>query len=82
MSPRTQNGVELGHFGVDVAHPPGEGAHGHANYARRFLPRPSERPRYEADPAEMAALLATSRAPASMAITTAVAQLVANPKLA
>jgi hypothetical protein len=52
-----------------------------ANYARRFRPRPSERPRYEADPSDMAALLVTSSAPASLAITTAVAQFVANPKL-
>jgi radical SAM superfamily enzyme YgiQ (UPF0313 family) len=52
-----------------------------ANYARRFRPRPSERPRYEADPGDMAALLVTSSAPASLAITTAVAQFVANPKL-
>ena len=52
-----------------------------ANYAARFRPRPSERPRYEADPADMAALLVTSSAPASQAITTAVAQFVSNPKL-
>ena len=52
-----------------------------ANYARRFRPRPSERPRYLAHPSDLEALLVTSSAPASQAITTAVAQFVANPKV-
>ena len=52
-----------------------------ANYASRFKSRPSSRPRYEADPGDLEALLATSSVPASQAITTAVAQFVASPTL-
>ena len=52
-----------------------------ADYARRFRPTQSRRPRYVADPADLASLQLVSSAPASEAITTAVAQFVAPPRL-
>jgi len=52
-----------------------------ANYARRFRPGQSQRPRYVADAADLASLQLVSAAPASEAITTAVAQFVAAPSL-
>ena len=52
-----------------------------ASYARRFKPQPRLRPRYDPDPADLQALIVTSTAPASDAITTAVAQFVAPPKV-
>ena len=54
-----------------------------ANYARHFRPGSTGRPRYEADPDDVAGLLEVSRAPASEAITTAVRQLqiVAPPRV-
>ncbi|MGH9153771.1 MAG: B12-binding domain-containing radical SAM protein [Acidimicrobiales bacterium] len=50
-----------------------------ANYAHRFKPHRTDRPRYVADPADLEALLVTSTAPAPQAISTAVAQFVAKP---
>lgn len=43
-----------------------------ANYARRFKPGPVDRPRYVADPADLAILQQVSSVPASDAIATAV----------
>ncbi len=48
-----------------------------ANYARRYRPSDDRRPRYDADPEELARLVVTSQAPASAAIDTAVTQLMA-----
>jgi radical SAM superfamily enzyme YgiQ (UPF0313 family) len=52
-----------------------------ANYARRFKPHETKRPRYVAHPEDLEDLLVTSTAPASQAITTAVAQFVAKPQV-
>jgi radical SAM superfamily enzyme YgiQ (UPF0313 family) len=45
------------------------------NYARKYRSNKNERPRYEADPADLEKLLLTSQAPASSAISTAVSLL-------
>jgi radical SAM superfamily enzyme YgiQ (UPF0313 family) len=52
-----------------------------ANYSARFRPRPSTRPRYVADPDDLRTLQLVSSAPAQEAITTAVAQFVASPRV-
>jgi hypothetical protein len=51
-----------------------------ANYARHFRAGQSQRPRYVADPEDLAALQVVSAVPASEAINTAVAQLIAPPR--
>ncbi|MGH9178151.1 MAG: B12-binding domain-containing radical SAM protein [Acidimicrobiales bacterium] len=51
------------------------------NYARRFRPQASIRPRYEAHPDDLRTLQLVSTAPAQEAISTAVAQFVGMPKV-
>jgi radical SAM superfamily enzyme YgiQ (UPF0313 family) len=51
-----------------------------ANYGHRYRPGQTVRPRYDADAADLAQLIVTSQAPASMAISTAV-QLLAPASL-
>ncbi|MGH9286288.1 MAG: hypothetical protein ACRD0M_11550, partial [Acidimicrobiales bacterium] len=51
------------------------------NYSMRYRPRPDTRPRYVAHPDDLEQLLVTSRVPASEAISTAVEQFLAPPRV-